>query len=186
MLGRARALALAVALAIASVDARKPVSGSSTGSSRIKPLNRRGLLGAFLPVLAMRPLATLAVSEYLPPGSETEEFKALDSRATEFERKQLAYRKEWQQRVEALTSSTTDEQVLAALEGLRQSFRKTGDGNLPEGVSRDAFLRTVRRKQRDMEAAGLWGKDVRLSVLDLKTCIDSARAPKRMGEVAFG
>eukprot|EP00307_Rebecca_sp_RCC1486_P010108 CAMPEP_0119414680 /NCGR_PEP_ID=MMETSP1335-20130426/7120_1 /TAXON_ID=259385 /ORGANISM="Chrysoculter rhomboideus, Strain RCC1486" /LENGTH=189 /DNA_ID=CAMNT_0007439567 /DNA_START=29 /DNA_END=598 /DNA_ORIENTATION=- len=184
---RAIVLVSAVLLVASTVVDAKPLKGSPACSSRVKPLNRRGMLGSFLPVLAMRPLATLAVTQYLPPGSETEDFKALDSRASDFERKQAAYRAEWKARVNGLLSAQSDAEVLAAFDTLRASFRKTGGSNLPEGVSRDAFLKTCRRKEREMEAAGMWGKEVSLSFLDLKTEIDKSRAPKKMGEgPAFG
>lgn len=143
---------------------------------------RKFLYSGLMPMLLMRPLASLAVGEYLPPGMESDEFKRLDARATEFKRQQLAYKSKWNSSVQELLGARTDAELLAAFKNLREVFNGTGNGFLPEGVSRDDFLRQCRRKEREMENKGLWQKPVRMEFLDLKMAIDKSQRPKGMGD----
>jgi hypothetical protein len=144
-------------------------------------VSRRCAVGSALPLLALRPLASLAATPYLAPGQETEEFKSLDARASEFKRKQLAYKKQWEEITARFISAPSDDKAFESLGELQRIFRESGE-KLPEGLSRDAFLKTVRRKQRDMEAAGKWEKPVRMRVLELKTAIDNSLKPKGMSD----
>jgi hypothetical protein len=142
-------------------------------------LGRRCAIGvAALPLLGLAPLASIAKEaiSYLPPGEETEEWKTLDARAAEFRKKQQEYKKVWEGITAAFIAAPDDETALAALTNLKTAF--DGAGSLPESVSRDTFLKTVRRKQREMEAAGKWSKPVRMQVLELKTAIDVSQRPK--------
>lgn len=145
-------------------------------------IDRRCMVGGLVPLLALQPLASLAADRYLPPGQETEEFKSLDARATAFKRAQMLYRENWEELTDQLMGSKDDAEVAMALAALKKAFRENGEGNLPEGVSRDSFLRQVRRKQRQMEEKGMWDKPVRLQFLDLKTAIDTSKRPKSMSD----
>eukprot|EP00304_Pavlova_gyrans_P009310 CAMPEP_0206044034 /NCGR_PEP_ID=MMETSP1466-20131121/11353_1 /ASSEMBLY_ACC=CAM_ASM_001126 /TAXON_ID=44452 /ORGANISM="Pavlova gyrans, Strain CCMP608" /LENGTH=174 /DNA_ID=CAMNT_0053418913 /DNA_START=93 /DNA_END=617 /DNA_ORIENTATION=- len=158
--------------------------GSKAALSKQAGIKRRDAFLAALPILAMRPLATLALSEYLPPGEETQEFKSLDQRATEFKRKQLSYKKKWEELTDKFAAARDDEEAMASLKAFQNAFFEEGNANLPEGVSRDAFLRTIRRKQKDLEAKDQWQKPVRMRFLDLKTAIDQSRRPKGMNDGA--
>lgn len=142
-------------------------------------IDRRCLIAGAAPLLALYPLASLAKTEkYLPPGQETEEFKTFDARATAFKRAQLQYKQTWQKLTDQLLSATNDAEAIEAFAALKKAFLENGERNLPEGLSRDAFLRQVRRKQREMEAKGMWEKPVRMEFLELKTGIDSSLKPK--------
>lgn len=159
---------------------RAPVRAPSDSQLLV---GRRCALGvAALPLLGLAPLAGIAydAAGYRPPGEETEEFKSLDARAAEFRRKQLEYKKIWEGLTATFVAAPDDEATLAVLANLKKTFYEVGAGSLPESVSRDAFLKTVRRKQREMEAAGQWAKPVRMSVLELKTAIDVSKRPKSM------
>ncbi|KAG8469444.1 hypothetical protein KFE25_005899 [Diacronema lutheri] len=158
--------------------------GAPPAGPALSAIDRRCLVGSFAPLLALRPLASLAAADlpYLPPGQETEEFKSLDARATAFKREQIKYASDWQQLTSRLVSATTDAEAIDAFVALKKAFRESGRSNLPEGVSRDAFLKKVRRKQREMEADGKWEKPVRMEFLELKTAIDTSLRPKGMSD----
>lgn len=158
----------------------KPIQRAPSSSQLL--VGRRCALGAAaLPLLGLAPLVGIAYDAgYLPPGEETAEFKSLDARAAEFRSKQLAYKKVWEGLTAVFVAAPDDDATLAALGDLKKAFVEVGAGSLPESVSRDAFLKTVRRKQREMEAAGQWAKPVRMRVLELKTAIDISKRPKGM------
>ncbi|KAJ1627331.1 hypothetical protein T492DRAFT_1025926 [Pavlovales sp. CCMP2436] len=158
--------------------------GPSVSTRSQVSISRRGLLAATAVPLFAFPLASLA-APYLPPGSETDDFKSLDKSATDFKRRQIQYKATWAELTDKLLAAKSDDESIEVIGAMQKAFLE-GGGSLPEGVSRDTFLRSVRRKQKAMEAIGMNEKPVRMSVLALKSTIDVSRKMKGMNDVGQG
>jgi hypothetical protein len=110
----------------------------------------------------------------------TEEFKANESKAAEFRRKNLQAKKEFADLLNRVTDAPNDEgALLAALDEMRRTVRK--NAGLPIGITKEEVIKTCRRRK----AKKYWPTNVEIAYQDLLAEIQYQQSPNTDRDNSF-
>jgi hypothetical protein len=110
----------------------------------------------------------------------TEEFKANESKAADFKRKNLQVKKDFVDLLNRVTDAPNDEgALLAALDEIRRSVRK--NAGLPIGITKEEVVKICRRRK----AKKYWPTNVEIAYQDLLAEIQYQQSPNTDRDNSF-